>query len=98
MHRKLEPEYLFKMQIDKYQREGFPKHSGLYECTVILRRHTEEVKRLCLEWWSEITAYTVSDQVSFVYCAIKQGIKINIIPGNVWNNNMFIRGEHLVKY
>jgi len=65
---------------------------------VILRRHTEQVKRLCEEWWSEISAYTVSDQVSFVYCAKKQGIKINTIPGNVWNNNMILRGEHLVKY
>jgi len=93
LHRKLEPEYLFRMQIDKYKKEGFPEHSGLNECTVILRRHTEEVKRMCEEWWSEITTYTVSDQCSFAYVLRKHNLKVNNIPGTILNNKFFERGK-----
>jgi len=95
LHRKLEPEYLFRMQVERYRLEGFAPHSGLYECTVILRRHTPAVKRLCEEWWAEICAYTVCDQCSFVYVAKKQGIKINTIGGSVWNNSLILRGDHV---
>jgi hypothetical protein len=83
------------MQINKYRKEGYPEHGGLYECTVILRRHSEAVKRLCEQWWSEITAYTVCDQCSFAYCVRKQGIKVNVIEGSVWNNPLFLRGDHV---
>jgi hypothetical protein len=93
LHRKNEPEYLFKMQVDKYRKYGFPEHSGLYECTIILRKHTEDIKRLCEMWWSEISAYTVCDQVSFVYCAKTLGLNINIIPGTIHNNQFFERGK-----
>lgn len=93
LHRKLEPEYLFKMQVDKYAKEGFPKHGGLFECTVILRKHSEEVKRCMMEWWAEISSYTVCDQVSFAYCIRKHNIKVNTLPGTVLNNNYFDRGK-----
>ena len=94
LHRQNEPDYLFRIQIEKYEKEGFPKHSGLFECTVILRRHSEQVKRLCEMWWGEITAYTVCDQCSFMYCVKKSGIKVNTIPGNVWNNELFVHKPH----
>ena len=97
VHRQHEPEYLFRIQQERYAREDFPKHSGLFECTVILRRHTEPVKRLMEMWWSEISAYTVCDQCSFIYCVKKTGIKINVMPGNVWTSPLFSKGEHLVK-
>lgn len=98
LHRKLEPEYLYRMQIERYAKEGFPRHSGLYECTVIIRRHTEAVKRLCEMWWSEISAYTVCDQHSFMYCVTKQNIKVNILPGTIHRNEFIIRDKHIKGY
>jgi glycosyltransferase involved in cell wall biosynthesis len=93
-HRQNEPGYLYKMQIERYKNEGFPQHSGLFECTIILRKHTEQIKRLCEMWWSEISSYTVCDQHSFIYCIKKLGIKVNTIPGNIFSGEMFTRVEH----
>jgi hypothetical protein len=98
LHRKEEPEYLFKMQVDKYKQEGFPEHSGLYECTFILRRHSDIIKQAMLEWWGEISGYTVCDQVSFKYVMNKHNIKVNILPGNILNNQFFTRVNHMKGY
>jgi glycosyltransferase involved in cell wall biosynthesis len=98
LHRQNEPEYLYRMQIERYLKEGFPRHSGLYECTFIIRRHTDAVKRLCEMWWSEISSYTVCDQHSFIYCVHKTGIKVNTLPGTIHNNNFFTRSKHIKGY
>ena len=45
-----------------------------------------------------VTSVINATACGVIQTAKKQGIKINTIPGNVWNNNMFKRGEHLVKY
>jgi len=94
LHREGEPAYLLRMQKEKYLKEGFPKHSGLFECTIILRRNTQAIQKLMETWWSEISAYTVSDQCSFIYCVKKHGIKVNTIPGIVWDTPLFHKGEH----
>lgn len=88
-HRTYEPKYLRELQQEKYLKEGFPKHSGLFECGVIIRRHSEAVKRCMETWWSEVTAFSVSDQCSFIYAVKKHDIKVNTLPGSVWNNIYF---------
>jgi hypothetical protein len=94
-YRQKEPAKFRLAQREKYQREGVPKKSGLWECGIILRRHTEEVKRFCETWWSEITAFTHSDQCSFMYSALKHGIKINAMyPGNMYQSPYFHRVPH----
>lgn len=86
-YRQREPAYFREAQRAKYIREGVPKKSGLWECGIIIRRHTEKVKRLCETWWAEITAYTSSDQCSFIYSARKHNIKVNpITPGSQYVN------------
>ena len=88
-HRTAEPKYLRELQQEKYLQEVFPKHSGLFECGVIIRRHSEAVKRCMETWWAEITAFTVSDQCSFIYSVKKHDLKVNTLPGIIWNNSYF---------
>ena len=94
LHRTKEPKYLRELQRDKYLKEGFPKHSGLFECGVILRRNTEAVKRCMETWWAEICAFTHSDQCSFIYSVKKHNFRVNILPGNIWNNQFFNLRPH----
>ena len=56
---------------------GFPKHKGLYQCGVILRRHTAKIKRLNEMWWSEYCVGSKRDQISFPYVIEKEGVAIN---------------------
>ncbi len=89
-HRTVEPKYLRELQRDKYRKENMPAHGGLFECGIILRRHTDKIKRLCETWWSEISAFSSSDQCSFMYALRVHDIRVNVmIPGSVYDNPYF---------
>jgi hypothetical protein len=60
-------EGLVKEQMERYEREGLPHFSGLSECNVIVRRHTDKINRLCEQWWAEICRHSSRDQISFPY-------------------------------
>lgn len=63
----------------KMRYKGFPEHKGLYQCGVILRRHTERIRRLNERWFAEYMTGCKRDQVSFPYVIEKEGISINAI-------------------
>ena len=62
---------------------NYPRHEGLYNCGVIIRRHTPEIEKFNKEWWSEICCYSSRDQISFPV-VLKQfpSLKINVIEGS----------------
>jgi len=70
---------LVKEQIDRYEKIGVPKKTGLSECNVIVRRHTDEIARLNEKWWAEICRGSSRDQISFGYVFED---KVNRIEGN----------------
>lgn len=85
-----EPFILREMQREKYRSLGHPAHSGLFECGILIRRHTEKVKRLCETWWAEICAFSASDQCSFMYSVRTHDFDIKPIePGNMYENPYF---------
>jgi len=65
----------------------------LSQCGVILRRHTEEIKRLNEKWWAEICAGSVRDQLSFN--AVFKDVKI-LELGNPFNNKYFKKLNHKI--
>lgn len=72
-----------------------PNIDGLYECGVIIRRHTEAVKRLNESWWAEICRYSSRDQLSFPYVLKRfPKIKLKIIEGNVRTHPYFKYIKH----
>ena len=56
-----------KLSTDFYRSIGFPAHGGLAACGIIVRHHTEEIKRLNERWWAEVCARSKRDQMSFPY-------------------------------
>lgn len=57
------------------QKEGFPRHLGLFENNVILRRHNDpQVRRFDEFWMGMLVNYSQRDQMSQTYCLWKTGL------------------------
>lgn len=86
------PETLTK-QIEAYK--DYPVNYGLYECGLLIRRHTKEMNNFCNEWYAHINKYSRRDQISFAYLAWKMNLKINIIEGLMNNNEIVTVIKHV---
>lgn len=87
--KKDDPE-IIKKQIERYK--NFPKHAGLWACGVLIRKHTERIKRLNEQWWAEICRGSVRDQISFPY--VFKDIVKTLEPVDLLNNKYFKRYGH----
>lgn len=71
--------------------EGYPKHNGLYENNLILRKHNDErVKNIMCDWWKEYISYSKRDQFSLVFVYWQHNFKPNWLleqANNVRNVN-----------
>ena len=84
-----------KKQVERYKIEGYPENLGLSECTVILRRHTNQIKEFNEAWWEEIKNGSRRDQLSFDYVARKMNLKVNYFAGHLRAENyLFKRNFH----
>ena len=68
IHYKKADSKLVKTQLEQYQKKGFPRHNGMTENSIIVRKHnnkdTENIMRL---WWKEYEKYPTRDQFSLSY-------------------------------
>ena len=81
-------------QVKSYEDEGYPKENGLGENMMILRRHTKKVEQFNNAWWAEYCRFSVRDQLSFMYCADKVGLPVNLIDEQfIENNGRYFRGN-----
>ncbi len=61
---------------------GFPRHFGMMENNLILRRHNDPVIRSVSEgWWKEYLAYSVRDQLSLMPVCWKMGFRPDLLLG-----------------
>lgn len=72
---------VMQQQIDRYKKEKYPENNGLIETTVVLRRHTEAIRKLNEAWWNEISKGSRRDQLSLNYCLWKTHTPHVTIPG-----------------
>lgn len=87
-------ESIIKTQTEAYRSAGYPSNSGLAECTVLLRRHTPEVKAFNLAWWAEIVKYSRRDQLSFNFVATRLRFPFLYLDGSISSNSYFVRHKH----
>lgn len=80
-------------QVKDYAKKDYPKHNGLYECGVIIRRHTKRVAELNEKWWAQYCRYSERDQVSFP--TVFPAEEINAIESSVWRHPYFKFNKHL---
>jgi hypothetical protein len=72
---KLDNPKIIKEQIKKYRRFEQKKHA---QSTMIIRRNTPEIRKLCESWWAELCRYSVRDQISFPWIFGEKAIYLNI--------------------
>lgn len=75
--------------------KSFPKHNGLGTCFLIIRRHTEQIKRLNEEWWAAICSGSRRDQISFP--VVFAGVVKYLPKVHPFENEFFTRQGHLKK-
>lgn len=57
-----------KKQIEFYRSVGFPKDFGLFENSLIVRKHNDPMVIKVMEsWWSQINTFTIRDQLSLMF-------------------------------
>lgn len=66
------------------RKQGLPRHYGMFEANIILRRHdNEKVRRQCELWWEMINKYSRRDQLSYPYTLWKERIPFDyLLPEN----------------
>lgn len=75
-----------------YQKEGFPKHYGLYENTVLIRKHGDiRCINLMLHWWDQLLKFSFRDQISLPYIIWKEEAKNYIKTFGVLRENYRFR-------
>lgn len=82
-------------QVERYRKEKFPEHFGLYEATIIVvDHHNKTAKRILDEWWNEfIVSGSNRDQIALPYCIWKKGYDFSDIGclGNCKEKNPVFR-------
>lgn len=75
-----------KTQMRRYKKDGYPKHNGLVNNTVILRRKTRKVRQLEKLWWKEYQQGSCRDQLCFNYVAWKHNLPFVSTDKFKWKN------------
>lgn len=84
---------LARQQVAAYKEQGFPRHYGLYENTILIRKHADnDIRQLMEAWWQEYQQYPTRDQLSLPYLIWKSGYdkkNIHIMGMNLYINPRF---------
>lgn len=74
-------------QLKRYYK--YPRHMGLYQGGVLLRKHTDKVRQFNESWFAEYCGGSKRDQISFPIARDKAGLAINAIQGHAYYHPYF---------
>lgn len=73
--------------VQRFRRHNFPRHAGLVESGIILRRHRDDsVIHAMEEWWDMLRNGSRRDQLSINFILWKQGLRHVILDGDSRRN------------
>jgi len=79
----------------KLKKQGYPKNNGMAVATIILRNNqSTEVKQFNSAWWQAFLSGPKRDQLSFNYVLWKENLKIDYLPGSLYQNPYFLVKHH----
>lgn len=82
-------------QMQRYADKGFLTASGLSQCTVLVREHSRsDLCKMMNNWWYEINAGSIRDQLSFDFVAWQAKIIPDYIEGDPYWNQFFYYTPH----
>ena len=87
--RKLDDPLIISRQMNRYRALGFPANSGLGRCTIIARRHSQNIANFNNLWWSEWCSGSVRDQLSFMFAVKMSGVRVRMINKSIFCHPYF---------
>lgn len=84
-------------QIKKYRLGGFPEHFGMYECPIVVSKHSQISTKLFNQWWEEYKESGERDQICLPYVIWKNNhdfLDVGIIGNDVRKNCYFRKKKH----
>ena len=95
---KLDSVSTIQNQINRYKKEKVPPKKGLFECTILLRRHSPVMNEFNEMWWHEICNGSKRDQISFPYVLRKSKVEHVCLP-HKFRSKLFKKTEnHNIKH
>lgn len=94
LERGLDASELISAQMARYRSQNFRDDQTLAETCVVIRKHNKRTELFNAIWWSEISAYSVRDQLSFSYAAWAADAKVNYITPPRFENSCFDDRPH----
>lgn len=88
---------VMQQQINTYMQEGYPKHNGLIESNVLMRKNSSAIRNLNEAWWLEIQNGSLRDQLSFNVVAHRHKFTFGFLPGTIHNSPFFTLLPHGAK-
>ena len=86
--RGLEEPNIIRRQMKTYTYDKFPRHAGLIQSTLLIRRMDDpQWEKAGEHWFEQVLRHARRDQLSFNYVAWKLDLKPQYLPGNVHEND-----------
>jgi len=80
---------IIKEQIDFLSKDKYPRHNGLFETTVFVRKNNCKVKETLEKWYEMVSTKSIRDQLSINWVVYKNDISVYTINMNVFSNDYF---------
>ena len=84
--------------VSRYTNERINKEwfnvQGLFAAGVFIYKNTNEVQEMLKDWFFEVAAYHIDDQLSLPYVIKRHGITISVIEENILHNERFVHHRH----
>lgn len=81
-------------QTAHYREENMPASHGLYETSLLWRKHSPHNAELMQSWWHEVLTRSVRDQLSLPYILWKNGETIHTLDYRQWHDPYFLQFPH----
>lgn len=94
---KLDNREIVEDQMNRYKKSGYLENQGLAMTGIIVRKHTDRIKRLNEQWWAEICRGSVRDQLNFNYVFPESCINYIDWPSS-YNNQYYYRNDHRIPF
>lgn len=85
---------MLKKQFGIYKANNMPKHFGMSDNKIILRRNCKESYTLMSEWYDHVSNYSGRDQVCLSYVLWKHALKYNFFDEIIEQNEYFETWPH----
>ena len=84
-------------QLARYRQMGFPRHAGMWQAGILLRRNTPKARAFHERWWSELAAGSHRDQLSLPVAMQLTHLDFATLPHEKLTDWFAWRADHSAK-